>query len=217
MPKCRLEAQAIPGLPVGWGHDRATRADAGVTLAWRPQVSLASVMARKGQHDVVSRNVREAFGLSLPVSPMCVTDGTTAFVWAGPGHWLAVTENDDPLTFEARLRARLQGCASICGQSDGRAIIRICGPKARDALAKIVPIDLHPREFVSGHAAVTLAGHIGVHLWQIDAVPSYDIAVFRSLAAALWQWLIDSSLEFGLAVIEPEALNRAPRVPALGG
>jgi methylglutamate dehydrogenase subunit D len=217
MPKYHLEAQAILGLQVGRGHSDAAPADAGVTLAWRPQVSLASVMARKGQRDVVSLNVREAFGLSLPASPMYVTDGSTAFVWAGPGHWLAVAENDGPLTFEAHLRARLRSCASICGQSDGRSIIRICGPNARDALAKIVPIDLHPRAFGPGRAAVTLAGHMGVHLWQIDAVPSYDMAVFRSLAAALWQWLIDSSLEFGIAVIEPDALNRAPQVPTLGG
>ena len=202
MHKYRLDPQTSPGPTVFRGHADSARAKAGVTLAARPRVSLASVMARKGQHDALSLNVREAFGLNLPVSPMGVTDGSTAFVWAGPGHWLAVAENDDPLTFEARLRARLQSCASICGLSDGRSIIRICGPNARDALAKIVPIDLHPREFAPGHAAVTLAGHIGIHLWQIDAIPSYDIVMFRSFAAALWQSLIESSEEFGLAVIE---------------
>jgi heterotetrameric sarcosine oxidase gamma subunit len=196
----RLEPQTIPVPSVGRGHDDATSADPGVTLAWRPRVSLASVMARKGQCEVVAQNVRVGFGLSPPVSPSYVTDGSTAFVWAGPGHWLAVADSNDALAFEARLRAGLAGCASICGQSDGRSIIRVSGRSARDALAKIVPMDLHPREFGPGHAAVTLAGHIGIHLWQIDAVPSYDIAVFRSLAAALWQWLIESSQEFGLAV-----------------
>jgi heterotetrameric sarcosine oxidase gamma subunit len=202
VPKYRLDPQTIPGPSVGQDRDHAARADAGVTLAWRPRVSLASVMARKGQGDLVSQNVHAAFGLSLPASPRYVTDGSTAFVWAGPGHWLAVADSDDALAFEARLRARLLGSASICGQSDGRSIIRVRGPSARDALAKLVPIDLHPREFAPGLAAVTLAGHIGIHLWQIDAVPSYDIAVFRSFAAALWQSLIDSSREFGLAVIE---------------
>lgn len=204
MPRYRLDPQTSPGLTVFRGPDETFRAKAGVTLAGRPRVSLASVMARKGQHDAVLQIVREAFGLSLPDSPMCVSDGSTAFVWAGPGHWLAVADHGDAPALEARLRARLRGCASICGQSDGRSIIRICGPNARDALAKLVPIDLHPRAFGPGHAAVTLAGHIGVHLWQIDAAPSYDIAVFRSFAAALWQWLIDASEEFGLAVIEPD-------------
>jgi heterotetrameric sarcosine oxidase gamma subunit len=213
MRKYRLDAQAIPGLPVGRPHDHTAPTNAGVTLAWRPQVSLACVMARKGHRDAVAQTVRAAFGLTLPVSPRYVTDGSTAFVWAGPGHWLALADNDDALTFEARLRDRLPNCASICGQSDGRCIIRISGPNARDALAKVVPIDLHPREFGPGHAAVTLAGHIGIHLWQTDAVPSYDIAVFRSLATALWQGLVDASLEFGLAVIEQDALNQAPCVP----
>jgi heterotetrameric sarcosine oxidase gamma subunit len=203
VPRYRLDPQTSPGLTVFRGPDETIRAKAGVTLAGRPRVSLASVMARKGQRDVVSQIVHEAFGLSLPDSPMCASDGSTAFIWAGPGHWLAVADHGDALAFEARLRARLQGCASICGQSDGRSVIRICGPNAREALAKLVPIDLHPRAFGPGHAAVTLAGHIGVHLWQIDAAPSYDIAVFRSFAAALWQWLIDASEEFGLAVIEP--------------
>jgi heterotetrameric sarcosine oxidase gamma subunit len=198
----RLDPQTIPGLSDGRDHHDGARADAGVTLAWRPQVCLASVMARRGQRDAVSHAVREAFGLTLPASPSYVTNGLTAFVWAGPGHWLAVADSDDACTFEDRLRTRLQSSASICGQSDGRSIIRICGPNARDALAKIVPIDLHPREFGPGHAAVTLAGQIGIHLWQIDAVPSYDVAVFRSLAAAMWQSLIDSSREFGIAVIE---------------
>jgi heterotetrameric sarcosine oxidase gamma subunit len=211
MHKYRLKAQTNHGLLGFRGHDDTAGANAGVTLAGRPRVSLASVMARKGQHDAVLLNISEAFGLMLPVSPMYVTDGSTAFVWAGPGHWLAVADDDNPPAFEARLRARLQGCASICGQSDGRAIIRICGPNARDALAKIVPIDLHPREFGPGHTAVTLAGHIGIHLWQVDAVPSYDIAVFRSFAAALWQSLIDSSQQFGLAVIEHGQMMIAER------
>jgi sarcosine oxidase subunit gamma len=159
-------------------------------------------MARNGQHDVVAQKVRQAFGLTLPVSPMCVTDGSLAFVWAGPGHWVAVADNDDASMFEARLRAHLPNCASICGQSDGRSIIRISGPRARDALAKLVPIDLHPREFGPGYAAATVAGHIGIHFWQIDVVPSYEIAVSRSLAAAMWQGLVDASAEFGIALIK---------------
>jgi heterotetrameric sarcosine oxidase gamma subunit len=212
--KYHLQPQTSPGLMVFQGHDDTARAHAGVTLAARPRVSLACVMVRKGQGDVLAQSIRAAFGLVLPVLPRYVSDGSTAFVWAGPGQWLAVADNDDAPAFEARLRARLANCAAICGQSDGRSVIRIRGPNARDALAKIVPIDLHPRAFAPGHAALTLAGHIGIHIWQVDAAPSYDIAVFRSLAAALWQGLIDSSVEFDLAVVEPDALNRAPRAPA---
>lgn len=202
MARFRLEAQSSLGPSAGRGFAGVAGDDIGVRLSLRRQLGLACVMARKGQRDQLSRTVREAFGLTLPMSPARVTAGSVAFVWAGPDHWLAVADDEDAMTFEARLRSALASCASICGQSDGRAVVRISGPKARDALAKGVPIDLHPREFGPGQAAVTIAGHIGIHLWQIDAVPTYDIAVFRSFAPALWQWLIESSEELGLAVTE---------------
>ena len=58
-------------------------------------------------------------------------------------------------------------------------------------------IDLHPRAFGPGDAAVTSVAHVGVHLWQIDAAPTYELAVPRSLAAAFWHWLVESAAEFG--------------------
>ena len=84
--------------------------------------------------------------------------------------------------------------------SDGRTVIRVGGPRARDALAKGVPIDLHPRVFRPGDAAVTTVAHIDAHVWQVDAAPTYEIAVSRSYAAAFLEWLIDSAAEFGVAI-----------------
>jgi sarcosine oxidase subunit gamma len=39
-----------------------------------------------------------------------------------------------------------------------------------------------------------------VQLWQVDAVPTYELAVPRSLAAAFWHWLVESAAEFGGAI-----------------
>src|SRR5215472_7966144 len=130
-------------------------------------------------------------------------DLALAFVWAGPGHWLAVTEGGDGSSFEKLLRHDLSNLASISDQSDSRAIVRIAGARARDALAKGVPLDLNPRVFTAGDAAVTTVGHIGVHLWQLDEAPTYEFAVSRSYAAAFWRWLIDSAAEFGAAIKGP--------------
>jgi sarcosine oxidase subunit gamma len=99
--------------------------------------------------------------------------------------------------FEATLRECFAGLASVCDQSDGRCVIRISGPSARDVLAKGIPLDLHPRVFGPGQAAVTLAAHIGVHIWQIDDMPTYEIAVFRGFAGSFWHWLMESAAEFG--------------------
>jgi sarcosine oxidase subunit gamma len=100
-----------------------------------------------------------------------------------------------------RLRTTLAGLAAVCGQSDGRTIVRVAGLRARDALAKGVPIDLHPGAFKPGDAAVTSVAHIGVHFWQIDALPSYEFCVFRSFASSFWQWLAEASAEFGVELI----------------
>jgi heterotetrameric sarcosine oxidase gamma subunit len=129
--------------------------------------------------------------------------GSLALVWAGPGHWLAVAVGSDGSSFEELLRHDLSNLASISDQSDGRVVVRIAGTRVRDALAKGVPVDLNPRVFAAGDAAVTTVGHIGVHLWQLDEAPTYEFAVFRSYAAAFWRWLIASAAEFGVAVKGP--------------
>jgi heterotetrameric sarcosine oxidase gamma subunit len=106
----------------------------------------------------------------------------------------------DGAAFEQRLRAALSPLASVSDQSDGRTVIRVRGPGARDTLAKGMPIDLHPRTFRPGDAAVTLVAHIGAHIWQVDEAPTYELIVSRSYAAAFLEWLIHSAAEFGVAI-----------------
>ena len=93
-----------------------------------------------------------------------------------------------------------KGLASISDQSGGRTVLRVSGPRARDVLAKGLPIDLHPRAFAPGSAATSTISLMGVQLWQVDDAPSYDIALFRSLSASFWRWLTASAAEFGYEV-----------------
>ena len=85
-------------------------------------------------------------------------------------------------------------------QSDGRALMRLSGSRVRDLLAKGCPIDLHPRAFKGGDVALTTISHIGVHLWQVDDAPTYDLALMRSMAESFWSWLDASAAEFGYSV-----------------
>jgi len=200
VPEPVLTARSgVEHLAISGRHGRLD-GNAGVTVALRTDLALATVMARKGQHDALARHVREAFGLDVPTAPKRVTAGTVAFTWAGPGHWLASAQGMEGHAFESQLRTALSGLASISNQSDGRTVIRLSGPKAREALAKGVPLDLHPRAFAAGDTAVTTVAYMGVHLWQLDDIPTYEFAVFRSFGAAFWQWLVDASAEFGAAV-----------------
>ena len=103
-------------------------------------------------------------------------------------------------TLARDLAERLKGLASISDQSGGRTVLRISGPRARDVLAKGLPIDLDPRGFPLGSAATSTISLMGVQLWQTGDPQSYDIAIFRSVSQSFWRWLTASAAEYGYEV-----------------
>jgi methylglutamate dehydrogenase subunit D len=182
------------------GRIGVAEGEAGVIAAPRENLGLASIIARAGKADELGARMAELYGVEAPTRP-CIAQGRTFdLVWSGPEQWLAVSQERAIAT---RLATELDGLAAVADQSDGRAVVRLSGPKARAMLAKGCPIDLHPRAFRPGDTALTAITHIGVQLWQVDEAPTYDMAVFRSLASGFWRWLTLSAAEFGLEVRIP--------------
>ena len=177
---------------------------AGVTISERIGLGLATVAARKGQARSLQDRVREAYGVDLPQTSRVVVGRDVSFVGYGPGQWLAVSETLASEALARDLAERLKGLASISDQSSGRTVIRVSGTRARDVLAKGLPIDLDPRVFPLGSAATSTISLMGVQLWQADDTRSYDIAVFRSLSESFWRWLAASAAEFGYEVVAPD-------------
>lgn len=171
-----------------------------LSIISRDNLVLASIAAGKGRLDDVRTIIRDTYGVDLPTKPERVEGNNIAFVWAGPDQWLAVAERGGDGGFgrdlEAELKPLLNGKAAVVDQSDGRAVIRISGVKAREVLAKGLPIDLHPSAFPTNGVAITHASHIGIVIWQIDETPTYEIAMFRSFADSFAHWLYDSTAEF---------------------
>jgi heterotetrameric sarcosine oxidase gamma subunit len=179
----------------------------GLTVCERGELSLATLIARKGEAQALAELVKSAYGIDLPSTPRLaggqLPDGRSLiFIWAGFEQWLALAEGAQD--FERELTLGLGKRALITDQSDGRAILRRRGPKAREVLAKGIALDLHPRAFRPGDVALTLAAHVGVQLWQLDETPTYEIAVARSLAKSLWGWLSASAAEFGYEIASSE-------------
>ncbi len=184
----------------------AQSGEPGVTLAARPDLALAYVLVRNGKGDALQQRVRERFGLALPMTAQAaehdkipILDGLS-FIWAGPGRWLARRPGENGTTFEETLRAELSAVASVINQTDGRCVFQIGGPRVREALAKGFPIDLDARVFGPGDTALTVVGHVNVHLWQIDRAPTYEIAVARSFAASFCEWLFAAAASYGLLI-----------------
>jgi sarcosine oxidase subunit gamma len=171
---------------------------AGVTVAARTQIEIATVIAR-GDRQALEERARSAFGILLPSGPRVAVAERIAFVGAGPRTWLALRAGRGDLL--ADLERALGEGAAVSDQSDGYAVLRLSGSKVRATFEKGLGVDLHPRAFRPGDAAVTGCTHLGVILWQLDDSPTFEVAVFRSLAAAFWHWLSESAAEYGLKVV----------------
>ena len=192
-----LSALAGVAVPGRFGKDGD---EAGVVIAERRGLGLATVASRKGQTQALKREVASAYGVELPDSSRVVKGPAVSFVGYGPGQWLAVSETLANETLARDLGERLRGLASISDQSGGRTVLRLSGPRARAVIAKGLPIDLHPRAFGPGSAATSTISLMGVLLWQVDDAPTYDLAIFRSVSASFWRWLTASAAEFGYEI-----------------
>lgn len=192
---------ATPGL---YG---AVAAAPGVTLCEVSGLAMASVIARKGQSAALAAAARRAFGVELPVTPRRAEAQGLALTWAGPQQWLASTGGGDSDALARELAAAFTGLASVTAQGDGRAVLRLSGPRARDTLAKGLPVDLHESVFKPGDTALSLIAHMGVQITQLDVAPTYEIALMRSFAGSFWHWLTLSAGEYGYEASAPVAAS----------
>lgn len=148
----------------------------------------------------LSQKLESLLSGPLPDRPQIVSGESHDAIWSGPGQWLLRAKSRRDF---ATLLSELSEHASISEQSDGRAILRLSGPRVRDVLAKGVMIDLHPQAFAIGDAAVTSVAHIGVQFWRLPDGPNgavFEFSVPRSMAGSFWSWLTASAAEYGYAV-----------------
>lgn len=188
---------ALSGILVPGRHGRndGREGDAGATLTELTGLALVSIAARGGQIPALSAAVERAFGAALPTRPARAAGTQTAFIWSACDQWLAVGPRDHQLA--ARMAACAGDLASVTDLTGARTIVLIGGPRARDGMMKVVPVDLDPSVFAAGSTAVTVAAHIPVQIWQTDAAPTYEIACPRSYGVSLWQTLCAAFAAYG--------------------
>jgi len=120
------------------------------------------------------------FGIAIPAPRSFVGSDSVTLSCLCPARYLACADRDADLP--ARLAKSLSGLAAITDQSDQWAIFKLSGPHGRDALARLVPIDVAPEKFRVGALALTRASHFDVRLWRIGE-STYELAVTRSYEA----------------------------------
>ena len=186
---------ALHGIATPGRYGRTAGAP-GLIIEEQTGLAVASVIARKGAADAVIARLERSLGVRPVDGPRYAARNGVGVLGAGPGKWLALGEG----ALVSLLQRELAGLAAVADQSDARAVIRLWGPRVRDALAKGVPVDLHPTVFRPGDAAATLVAHIVVQLAQLDDRPTFLLMAPRSFAASLWSWLAASAAELGYEV-----------------
>ena len=190
---------AWTGLVAPGRHGRVG-GDPGVCVMPREGLGLALIVGRDLNTMSLGVALSELVGAAPPAKPRVTSGDNVDLIWAGPRRWLLVSGRRDIVQIAQR---KLGGLAAVTDQTDARAILRLSGPRARDALAKGCLIDLHPRVFAPGDTALTTIAHIGVQLWQVDDVPTFDLTVSRSLAASFWSWLAAAAAEYACEIVTP--------------
>ncbi len=187
----------VPYWPFCWvaGRTGLEAGPAETTILARVNVALAELMPFKGKEEALARTMREVHEVDLPRVPRRVRGRQLACTWAGPWRWLLETCGSAPMD---EIERSLVPCAAVVRQTDGRTLLRMSGRKVREVLRKGVTIDLHPRKFRSGDAALTLVAGMDAHLWQLDETPTYEILINRSVTGSFWDWLESAAAEFGL-------------------
>ena len=137
---------------------------------------------------------REILGIGLPLLPNKTTVAASRVAWwLGPDQWLIVASAADAANLVQSLAAVAPSAVDV---SDLRAEFELTGPHATDVLRKGCGIDLHPRAFRPGDCAMTALARVRAGIRQIDERPGYRILVERSVAAYLWDWLVDAMREY---------------------
>ena len=167
----------------------------------RQEIAIVSMAARGRDGAALAELARRTLGVTLPKPGKWAAAGELCFICTAPDQWLVLREGDDGALPGAL--AAMEDAALLIELSGSRVAVRVSGLAARAVLAKVLPIDLHPRAMQPGDAAATLAAHLPVLVCQRDDEPTYDLICASSFAGSFYR-----SLELAGAPVSgsPEAV-----------
>ena len=188
------------------GRHGVEESAAGLAMAELTDFELLQVMARRGQWGAVAQACAQAYGKAAPADPQAVEADGALLIWSGPDQFFVLSAREAGAALE-KARSAFSGIASLSEQSDGRSLIRISGSRARDMLAKVCSLDLHPAVFPVGAAAASSIDHTSVNLWRGQDADvkeggeaTFYLLVFTTFAESLWHTLLDSGAEYGVTI-----------------
>jgi sarcosine oxidase, subunit gamma len=147
------------------------------------EAGLQGMITLKG--DLGSAKMKAALksvGPGLPAQRGIVEKNGRAVAWMARDEVLILCPHAEADGVVTKLNTALAGQHFLAvNVSDARAMFRVTGPGAREALAKIAPVDLHPESFKPGEMRRTRLAQVAGAIWLSDD-DQISVIAFRSVA-----------------------------------
>ncbi|WP_439155631.1 sarcosine oxidase subunit gamma [Yoonia sp.] len=121
------------------------------------------------------------------------TAGDKGLCWMSPDELLVLVPYADVGAAIAQIDKAMKGTHYLAENlSDARALITVSGPYAREVVAKLAPVDLHPATFQPGTFRRTHLGQVAAAFWMEDT-DTVQVICFRSVADYAFDLLAESA------------------------
>lgn len=128
-------------------------------------------------------------GVEYPDQRMCNSDGERGIAWMSPDEMLVMCAYADVAeSVDKLIKATVKHHALVANVSDARAVFQVKGPRAREVMAKLAPVDLAPDQFTPGMFRRTRMAQVPAAFWMRDD-ETFQIICFRSVAQYMFDLL----------------------------
>jgi sarcosine oxidase subunit gamma len=136
---------------------------------------------------------KHATGLALPAPGKITGNAAKGLAWMSPDELLVLVPHAGAGAVADQMAQTLAGTHHLAANvSDARALISVAGPHAREVLAKVSPVDMHPGSFAAGDFRRSRIGQVAGAFW-IDADEVIRVICFRSQADYVFTLLAKSA------------------------
>ena len=135
----------------------------------------------------------ELTGVDFPKANHANSVGQKGLAWMAPDEVLILVPYAEVGAALDRIAGALDGLHHLAVDvSDARAVMLVQGPFAREVIAKLAPVDLHPDAFRPGQFRRTRLGQVAAAFWMRDA-QTFEVICFRSVGRYCFDLLAASA------------------------
>ena len=147
--------------------------------------SLVMVAIPRGTLANVESSIKKSCGLTIPkMQQSSESSDSSITLWRLQNNQVLAYFSYDGDDSESYLKTKFNTSAYYTDQSDTWAMIRVKGPRSRDVLERICPINIDKDVFSVGNVSRTVMAHIGTIIFR-DEDDSYVLLTMRSFGRSM--------------------------------